>query len=66
MLKMIKASYQHKQAKLKEETKQRLEKHRQEVAAQEASKDRKIKQKKKEVFRYKSKAQLSQERKAGK
>ncbi|CAG9761928.1 unnamed protein product [Ceutorhynchus assimilis] len=66
MIKMIKASYQHKQAKLKEETKQRMEKHRQEVSAQEASKDRKIKQKKKAVFRSKSKAQISQEKKGNK
>lgn len=66
MMKMIKASYQHKQEKLKQETKERMEKHRQTITAQEASKERKIKQKKKEVFRNKSKAQLSQERKANK
>ncbi|XP_066262376.1 ribosome biogenesis protein BMS1 homolog [Euwallacea similis] len=63
MMKMIKASYQHKQAKLKEETQQRLEKHRQEVSAQEARKNKKIKEKKKDVFRKKSKAQMSQEMK---
>ncbi|XP_066142906.1 ribosome biogenesis protein BMS1 homolog [Euwallacea fornicatus] len=63
MMKMIKASYQHKQAKLKEETQQRLEKHRQEILAQEAKKNKKIKEKKKNIFRNKSKAQKSQEMK---
>jgi hypothetical protein len=66
MLKMIKATYQHKQEKIQKETKERLEKHRQSILAQEASKEKKIKQKKKEIFRYKSKTQLSQERKANK
>lgn len=65
-MKMIKASYQHKQTKLNEETKKRLDKHRQEVLAQEVSKGKKINQKKKEVFRRKSKAQISQEKKANK
>ncbi|XP_030765681.1 ribosome biogenesis protein BMS1 homolog [Sitophilus oryzae] len=64
MMKMIKASYQHKQERLKKETKERLEKHREEVSNQEKSKDRKIKQKKKEVMRHRSKAQISQEKRS--
>lgn len=55
-MKMIKTSYQHKQERLKQETKERLEKHRQDVAAVESNKETKLKQKKKEVFRKRSKA----------
>ncbi|KAJ8925423.1 hypothetical protein NQ315_009255 [Exocentrus adspersus] len=66
MMKMIKTAYEHKQEKLKKETKERLEKHRQEVAAQEASKGRKLKQKKKEVFRNRSKAQIREQKKGNK
>ncbi|KAL3286904.1 hypothetical protein HHI36_001390 [Cryptolaemus montrouzieri] len=47
MMKMIKTVYQHKQNKLKQETKERLEKHRQMVAAQQLSKDKNIKRQKK-------------------
>ncbi|XP_018580000.1 ribosome biogenesis protein BMS1 homolog [Anoplophora glabripennis] len=65
MIKMIKATYEHKQEKLKKETKERLEKHRQNIAAQEASKERKLKQKKKEVFRNRSKAQIREKNKGG-
>ncbi|CAH1163978.1 unnamed protein product [Phaedon cochleariae] len=57
MMKMLRSSYDQKQSKLKEETKKRLEKHRQEIEAIEADKGKKLKQKKKEVFRRKSKAQ---------
>nr|CAI5861220.1 unnamed protein product [Callosobruchus analis] len=57
MIKMIKASYEHKQEKLKQETKERMEKYRREIEAIEFNKEKKIKQKKKEVFRNKSKAQ---------
>nr|CAH7762249.1 unnamed protein product [Callosobruchus chinensis] len=57
MMKMIKASYEHKQEKLKQETKERMEKYRREIEAIELSKDKKLKQKKKEVFRNRSKAQ---------
>ncbi|KAF7268429.1 hypothetical protein GWI33_018439 [Rhynchophorus ferrugineus] len=64
MMKMLKASYQHKQEKMKQETKRRLDKHRAEILAQEQSKERKIKQKKKEVMRKRSKAQLKQEKKS--
>lgn len=59
MIKMIRASYKQKQTKLAEETQQRLQKHREAIKAQEASKDKKIKQKKKEVFVKKSKAAIS-------
>lgn len=62
---MIKAAYEHKQEKLKKETKERLEKHRQDIAAQEANKERKLKQKKKEVFRNRSKAQIREQKKSG-
>lgn len=58
MMKMLRASYEHKQEKMKKETKDRLEKHRQEIDAIERKKSRKLQQVKKEVFRNKSKAQL--------
>lgn len=64
MMKMIKASYQHKQEKLKNETKQRMEKHRAEILAQEHNKEKKLKQKKKEIMRGRSKSQLKQDRKS--
>lgn len=57
MMKMLRASYEHKQGKLKNETKQRLEKHRQEIAATEQKKARKLQQIKKDVFRKRSKGQ---------
>lgn len=63
MIKMIKTSYEHKQQQLKQATKERMEKHRQMIEAQENRKLRKIQQKKKEVFRNKSKAQKRQESK---
>ncbi|KAG5892001.1 hypothetical protein JTB14_007749 [Gonioctena quinquepunctata] len=56
MMKMLRTSYEHKNEKLKAETKKRVEKHRQEVEAIEANKEKKLKQKKKEVFRNRSKA----------
>lgn len=62
MIKMIKASYEHKQQQLKQATKERLEKHRQAIEVQENRKLKKIQQKKKEVFRNKSKAQRRQDK----
>lgn len=59
MIKMIKASYEHKQQQMKQATKERVEKHRQMVEAQENMKYKKLQQKKKEVFRQRSKAQNS-------
>ncbi|KAJ8980502.1 hypothetical protein NQ317_005685 [Molorchus minor] len=53
MMKMIKTAYSKKQEKLKQETKERLEKHRQEVASYEANKEKKLKQKKKIHFKNK-------------
>lgn len=61
MIKMIKASYEHKQQKLKQEMRERMEKHKQAVEAQENRKYKKIQAKKKEVFRQKSKAQNKQD-----
>lgn len=55
MMKMLRASYEHKQEKLKNETKGRLAKHRQEIAGIEAKKARKLQQVKKDVFRKRSK-----------
>ncbi|ENN71782.1 hypothetical protein D910_02524 [Dendroctonus ponderosae] len=66
MIKMIRTLYNQKQAKLAEETKQRLQKHKESIQATEATKDKKIKQKKKEVFRKKSKAVTSANNKAEK
>lgn len=57
MMKMLRASYEQKQDKLKKETKERLEKHRKEIAAVENKKSKKLQQVKKEVFRHRSKAQ---------
>lgn len=62
MMKMLRASYEHKQDKLKKETKERLEKHRQGIAAIEAKKSKKLQQIKKEVFRNRSKSQQKQSR----
>lgn len=62
MMKMLRASYEHKQEKLKKETKERLEKHRQEIVAIEAKKSRKLQQIKKEVFRNKSKSQKREQK----
>ncbi|EFA08649.2 ribosome biogenesis protein BMS1 homolog [Tribolium castaneum] len=59
LMKMVKTNYEYKQEKVKAETQERLQKHRQMVEAQETMKEKKIKQKKKEVFRKKSKAQNS-------
>nr|XP_023014590.1 ribosome biogenesis protein BMS1 homolog [Leptinotarsa decemlineata] len=50
MMKMLRASYEQKQNKLKMETKSRMEKHRQEVEALEAFKDKKLKEKKKRAI----------------
>ena len=58
-MKMVKTNYEHKQEKLKLEMKERVEKHREAVEAQETVKEKKLKQKKKEVFRARSKAQKS-------
>lgn len=55
-MKMIKMNYNHKQEKLKKETQQRLQKYKQEIEMKEAVKGNKLKQKKKNVFRMKSKA----------
>lgn len=63
MMKMLKAAYVHKQKMLKEQTKERMEKHRKMIEAQEARKAKNLKSIKKEVFRNKSKAQLSEEKK---
>lgn len=65
MMKMLRASYDNKQDKLKQATKERMEKHQQEVIAIEMKKNKKLKQQKKEVFRYKSKNQIRQENKGG-
>ncbi|XP_044252680.1 ribosome biogenesis protein BMS1 homolog [Tribolium madens] len=56
LMKMVKTNYEYKQERIKAETQERLEKHRQTIEAQEALKEKKIKQKKKEVFRNKSKS----------
>lgn len=61
MMKMLRASYEHKQDKLKHETKERLEKHRQEITAIETKKARKFQQIKKDVFRKRSKGQKSEQ-----
>lgn len=53
---MIKTNYDYKQEKLKNETQQRLQKYRQEIEMKETAKNNKLKQKKKNVFRMKSKA----------
>lgn len=65
MMKMLRASYENKQAKLKQATKERVEKHQQEIMAIELKKNKKLKQQKKEIFRYKSKSQKRQENKGG-
>lgn len=57
MLKMIKTSYAHKQEQLKQQTKDRLEKHRKTIEEIEMRKSNKLRKQKKEVFRVKSKAQ---------
>lgn len=62
MMKMLRASYDQKQEKLKKETKQRLEKHRQEIAAIESKKSRKLQQIKKDVFRKRSKSQNKEQK----
>lgn len=64
MIKMIKASYEHKQQQVKQATKERIEKHKQMVEAQENMKYKRLQQKKKEVFRNKSKVQTKQENKS--
>lgn len=56
MIKMIKTTYEYKQEKLNAEMKERLEKHRQMVEAQESMKEKKLKQKKKEIMRIRSKS----------
>lgn len=66
MMKMIKASYEHKQKQLKEQTKERVEKHKKAIEEIEARKYRKLKQQKKEVFRHRSKAQIREEKKGNK
>ncbi|CAH0550084.1 unnamed protein product [Brassicogethes aeneus] len=66
MMKMIKASYENKQEKLKKETKERLERHKMQIEGVEADKMKKLKEKKKEVFRKKSKAAIIQEKKGTK
>lgn len=55
-MKMVKTNYEYKQEKIKAETQERLEKHRKVVEAQETMKEKKIKQKKKEAMRIKSKS----------
>lgn len=62
MLKMIKTSYQHKQEQLKLQTKERLEKHRSMIEEVENRKNNKLRKQKKEVFRNRSKAQISAEK----
>lgn len=64
MMKMLRASYEHKQENLKKETKERLEKHRKEVAGIEANKTKKLQKVKKEVFRNRSKTQIRQQKKS--
>lgn len=62
MMKMLRASYEQKQEKMKKETKERLEKHRQEIRAIEDKKSRKLQQIKKELFRNKSKGQKREQK----
>lgn len=61
MLKMLRTSYQHKQEKLHEQMVERITQHRAQVEAEQNTKDRKLKLKKKEVFRSKSKAQAKEQ-----
>lgn len=63
MMKMLRATYENKQEKIKKETKERLEKHRQEIEAIEEKKHRKLMKRKKEVFRNRSKSQIKKESK---
>ncbi|XP_056633768.1 ribosome biogenesis protein BMS1 homolog [Diorhabda sublineata] len=63
MMKMLRASYNKKQEKIKQETKERLEKHRQEIESVEANRLRKLKDIKKNVHRMKSKQANSKGRK---
>lgn len=62
MMKMLRASYEQKQDKLKNETKDRLEKHRREISAIESKKSRKLQQIKKDVFRKRSKSQNKEQK----
>lgn len=63
LMKMLKTTYDEKQEQLKAETKLRLEKHRREVEAQEGMKAKKIREKKKNVMRYRSKAEAKKKSK---
>lgn len=55
MMKMLRASYDKKQDKLKQETNARLDKFRQEIEGIEANKYKKLKEIKKNVHRMRSK-----------
>lgn len=61
-MKMVKTTYEHKKEKMKKEIHERMEKHKQMVSAKEEFKEKKLKQKKKEVFRMRSKAENSKKK----
>ncbi|XP_044745968.1 ribosome biogenesis protein BMS1 homolog isoform X2 [Coccinella septempunctata] len=62
MMKMIKSVYNHKQEKAKQQTKERLEKHRQYIEAQEEAKNKSVRKFKKEIMRKRSKKEMSKEK----
>lgn len=66
MLKMLRTSYEHKQEILQAQTQERMAKHKLQIEAEQNLKDNKLKQKKKEVFRAKSKAQAKEQGKGKK
>lgn len=66
MLKMLRASYEHKQVQLKKAMSERMTKHQAEVKAQEERKMQREKRQRKEIFRAKSKAKIREEKKSGK
>lgn len=66
MLKMLRASYEHKQAQLKTAMSERVGRHQAETQALEEKKKQREKKQRKQIFRSKSKAKIREEKKGGK
>lgn len=66
MLKMLRASYEQKQEKLKQQMSERMTQHKLMIEGQEAQKFQREKKKRKEIFRNKSKAKIREEKRAAK
>lgn len=63
MMKMLRASFEQKQTQMKLAMKDKMEKHKQQIEAEELKKMKNLRQQKKNVMRIRSKAQIAAQNK---